>query len=85
MLELVMAYYRIRTNDGFSTNLQAQRVRTDASCLYLEENVAGAWREVRSWPLGRVETLQRRFTENDDTWTWLTEPLPAPAGVRSWN
>jgi len=27
---------------------------------------------------------QRRFTENDGSWTWLREHLPAPTGVRAW-
>ncbi|MDE3725320.1 hypothetical protein PWG71_28410 [Nocardiopsis sp. N85] len=80
-----MAYYRIRTNDGSSTTHQALRMRADASALYLEDRSAGLWRVVRSWRLGEVVTVQRRFTEHDGTWTWLTEPLPAPTGVRGWN
>jgi hypothetical protein len=46
---------------------------------------AGDWREVFSNPIDDVERVQRRFTENDGTWTWLQERLPAPVGgVRTW-
>ncbi|MEU3018435.1 MULTISPECIES: hypothetical protein [unclassified Nocardiopsis] len=79
-----MAYYRIQLNDGSSHTLQAVRMRTDASSLYLEEHAAGDWRAVFSNPIGEVSGVQRRFTENDGTWTWLPERLPAPVGVRAW-
>ncbi|WP_067607215.1 hypothetical protein [Nocardiopsis listeri] len=80
-----MAYYRIRLNDGTSHTLQAMRMRTDAGGFYLEEREAGDWREVFSNPITEVERVQRRFTENDGTWTWLQERLPAPVGgVRAW-
>ncbi|WP_017587760.1 hypothetical protein [Nocardiopsis ganjiahuensis] len=80
-----MAYYRIQLHDGTSRTLQAVRMRTDASSLYLEERAAGDWREVFSNPIDDVERVQRRFTENDGTWTWLQERLPAPVGgVRAW-
>ncbi|WP_116244097.1 hypothetical protein [Nocardiopsis sp. FIRDI 009] len=80
-----MAYYRIHLNDGSSHTLQAVRMRTDAHCLYLEERAAGAWRQVFTNPLTEIDRVQRRFTENDGTWTWLNERMPAPiGGVRSW-
>ncbi|MBR8743130.1 hypothetical protein [Nocardiopsis sp. MG754419] len=80
-----MAYYRIQLNDGSSHTLQAVRIRTDARSLYLEERAAGDWREVFSNPITEVERIQRRFTENDGTWTWLQERLPAPVGAaRTW-
>ena len=60
------------------------RVRTDAHSLYLEERAAGDWREVFSHPKDCIERIQRRFTENDGSWTWLRERLPAPMGVRAW-
>ena len=80
-----MAYYRIQLNNGSSHTLQAVRLRTDARSLYLEERAAGAWNEVFANPLTDVERVQRRFTENNGTWTWLNERLPAPVGgVRAW-
>ncbi|WP_047868597.1 hypothetical protein [Nocardiopsis sp. RV163] len=80
-----MAYYRVQLRDGSDHTLQAVRMRTDARSLYLEERTAGAWTEVFSNPITEVERVQRRFTENDGTWTWLSERLPAPVGgVRAW-
>ena len=80
-----MAYYRIRLNDGTSHTIQAARMRTDARSLYLEEPVAGDWREVFSNPIIDIDAIQRRFTENDGSQTWLPEYLPAPVGgVRAW-
>ncbi|SIO86608.1 hypothetical protein [Nocardiopsis sp. JB363] len=80
-----MAYYRVQLSDGSSHTLQAVRMRTDVRSLYLEEHAAGDWREVFSNPITGVERVQRRFTENDGSWTWLQEQLPAPVGgVRAW-
>ena len=80
-----MAYYRIQLRDGSSHTLQAVRMRTDARSLYLEERTAGAWTEVFTNPLDEVERVQRRFTENNGTWTWLNERLPSPVGgIRAW-
>ncbi|WP_026117541.1 hypothetical protein [Nocardiopsis alkaliphila] len=80
-----MAYYRIQLSDGTSHTLQAVRMRIDARSLYLEERTAGDWHEVFSNPISQIERIQRRFTENDGTWTWLQERLPAPVGgLRTW-
>ncbi|MBB6121857.1 hypothetical protein [Nocardiopsis algeriensis] len=80
-----MAYYRIQLSNGTSRTVQAVRMRTDARSLYLEERAAGNWREVLAEPLAEVQRVQRRFTENNGTWTWLNERLPAPVGgIRAW-
>ncbi|KOX16490.1 hypothetical protein [Nocardiopsis sp. NRRL B-16309] len=79
-----MAHYRILLKDGSQRTRQATRTRTDAHTLYLEERAAGTWRETAAIPLADVDTLHRRFTEHDGSWTWLNEPLPAPVGVRGW-
>ncbi|CAM4052676.1 hypothetical protein GCM10009799_30120 [Nocardiopsis rhodophaea] len=80
-----MATYRVRMTDGTLRTEQALRVRTDAHNLYLEDRAAGAWRPVLDVRLDQVDQIQRRFTENDGRWVWLTETLPAPAGVHAWN
>ncbi|WP_017627608.1 hypothetical protein [Nocardiopsis chromatogenes] len=79
-----MATYRVRTTDGFERTQRAQLVRTDANTLYFEDRIAGTWRTVHEIPLDRVKSLQRRFTENDGRWAWLTEALPSPAEDRAW-
>ncbi|GLU48755.1 hypothetical protein [Nocardiopsis ansamitocini] len=80
-----MALYRIRMNDGSLATHGAVRVRTDAANLYLEDQTAGAWRPVLDVRIDRVAGVQRRFTENDGSWSWLDETLPAPGGIRAWN
>ncbi|WP_435107165.1 hypothetical protein [Nocardiopsis synnemataformans] len=80
-----MAHYRIHLRNGSRHTHQATRTRTDAHNLYLEERTAGSWSEVTAAPLDDVASLQRRFTENDGSWTWLNESLPAPVGVRGWH
>lgn len=80
-----MAYYRIRTSDGTTVTRQALRIRSDATTLYLEDRSTGPWRVVGSWRLNEVTSVQRRFTENNGTWTWVNESLPAPADVGGWN
>ncbi|MFV2195191.1 hypothetical protein [Nocardiopsis sp. LOL_012] len=80
-----MAYFRVQLRNGSSHTFQAVNMRADAHSLYLEERAAGTWRPVFTSPLTEVERVQRRFTENDGTWTWLNEQLPAPiGGVRAW-
>ncbi|GAA3731252.1 hypothetical protein HDA32_005656 [Spinactinospora alkalitolerans] len=78
-----MAFYRIRMTNGSTRTQQALRVRTDAHSLYLENRSAGAWRPVLDVRLDEVEQLQRRFTENNGSWVWISEALPAPAGVHA--
>ncbi|RNL87501.1 hypothetical protein [Halostreptopolyspora alba] len=71
-----MAHYRLRMTDGSVRTQQALRMRTDARTLYLEDRSGGTWQPVLERRLDEVELLQRRCTENNGSWTWITEPLP---------
>ncbi|WP_246062319.1 hypothetical protein [Haloactinospora alba] len=60
--------------------VQALRARADTQTLYLESRSAGLWKSELDLPLDQVQRVQRRFTENDGRWTWLTEQISVPSG-----
>ncbi|WP_046472508.1 hypothetical protein [Allosalinactinospora lopnorensis] len=78
-----MATYRIQTTDGAQRTQRAQLMRTDANTLHFDDRIGGAWHTVLTLPLTEVDHVQRRFTENDGKWVWLTEQLPAPADTHA--
>lgn len=75
-----MPTYRVQTHSGDVHTIQALRVRADTHTLYLESRAAGLWKSELNLPLDQVERVQRRFTENDGRWTWLTEQISVPSG-----
>nr|WP_017616762.1 hypothetical protein [Nocardiopsis gilva] len=62
--------------DGSLRTEQALRVRTDTDNLYLEQRSSGDWNPVFDSPLADIEQVQRRYTENNGRWVWVTESLP---------
>ncbi|WP_344106735.1 hypothetical protein [Nocardiopsis rhodophaea] len=63
--------------DGSLHTEQALRVRTDNDNLYLEHRSSGDWSPVFGSPLADIEQVQRRYTEYNGRWVWVTESLPA--------
>lgn len=75
-----MPTFRVRTRDGQEQSLQALRIRSDATRIYLEKRTIGHWDPVGVFPLKSVETVQRRLDEPDGRGTWITERIrPVPS------
>jgi len=67
--------FRVRTRDGQERSLQALRIRSDVTRVYLENRTAGHWDPVEVFPLSAIETVQRRLDEPDGRCTWITERI----------